>query len=183
VNKKGSLATTCWDRDPKSYKDAHTKLSNDITGVLNFNSTVKHVIKKNIDYQKRSQNMVMPGDSGASAVEYDQNNKQVITAIASTGEDFADNDNNMALEISIPNQESIKITLKKGINNWGDPTIDDLEFPRVVSELSTLGLLKNGNIQNGVVISRTYTRKSTATFADLLHPENQSFIKSVMERK
>lgn len=178
INKQGAMAISNWSKTPTSYKN---NSSNKELGTLNYKSTVRHIIYQKKDYQRRSQSMLMPGDSGASAIEIDKSNKLIVTAVASTVLDFVQNESNMTLNVVLPGQKKKPYVFKKGINNWGDPKKSNLSFYEVKNKLRELGLYKNRKLKDGVRLSREFTRETTANFSDLLHPDNQIFIEKVMK--
>lgn len=178
INLNGSIATSCWQAPPSSYEIE--KLSKNIIGILSFDANIKHSISNYQDKQLRSQSALMPGDSGSSSIELDKDNKPIITGIASTVQDFVDTENYMTLKVINQDNKEKNITFKYIINNWGDPKKSNLEFKEIIQELTKLGLYQNGKIKEGIKLSREYERKTTVRFADLLHPDNQKFIKEMM---
>ncbi len=126
--------------------------------------------------------MVLPGDSGAPALEKDKDNKYIITGIVSNGQNFSESSDHATLEIEADGELIVSKDFENIPKNWGLKTKSDSEFSEIQDILQSEGLMgHSGHPKSGVVVRRKYKRTTLANYADLSHPENQSFIKSVMK--
>lgn len=182
------IANNEWDECPLDY------FGNEVKALSEFNSNLKdhmkikatrqHLISdgaESITYN--NQGMILPGDSGSPSIERDENNKFVVTGVASNIVNYADGSGEASFEIEVAGVVVANKELAEFPDNWGLKTKSDKEFSEIKSVLEQKGLLDdNGEPKAGVVIKRKYKRVAEGNYSDLSHPENQRFIKSVMSK-
>lgn len=162
--------------------DELAKLSNELESFLKIQSSSLHTIVARMEYiESDGRAMILPGDSGSPALEYDANNKLVVTAVASNVHDLAEGTGKAKLIIEYKGNPIYTEDFKDLPKDWGLRTKNDKEFPEIQNKLKELDLYDElGNLKEDVFVKRQYTRHTTGNYADLSHPHNQSFIKSIM---
>lgn len=190
VSTKSNLqvADNNWDECPLDY------FGNEVSALAKFNQNVKeqlaikakrvHTITNGIEtIAGDGKGMVLPGDSGSPSIERDENQKFVITGVASNVVNFQDGSGQASFEIEVDGKVVGSKKLTSMPENWGQRSKLDSQFDDIKKILQEKNLLtETGEIKPGVVVKRQYTRMTDGNYADLSHPENQSFIKSIMPK-
>lgn len=180
------LADNEWEQCPINY------FKNEVQALEAFNKNLKehlsikakrvHTIVGGIEkLTYDGKGMVLTGDSGSPSLERDENNKLIVTGVASNIQAFQDGSGDAAFEIVVDGQVVSSKKLPEFPENWGLRSKSDVEFDEIKNILKEQNLLtESGEPKPGVVIKRQYTRVTEGFYSDLSHPENQSFIKSIM---
>jgi len=183
--KELQVATNEWNECPLDY------FGNEIKALSEFNSSLTehlrikakrvHTItngKEVIETDGRG--LALGGDSGSPALERDEEGKFVVTGITSVT--YVDaNISEAVLEVEVDGKKILAKEFPKLPTNWGLSKKPDTEFYEIMYELQELNLLdETGKLKPGVTLKRKYTRVSEGVYSDLSHPDNQSFIKSIM---
>ena len=170
-----------WATCPINYKNKSIsqidKLINNVEKTLSITGHSVHSISGKKENQTHSRSMLLPGDSGSGTIEYDKDGELVVTAIASNINRFITGSGHPVVIITSPDGKSHEYKLKEMPEAWGDKNKDDLKFSFIYKKLRELGLIRMGIVKSGVKITRQYTRVARANFADLMHPQNQAFLK------
>lgn len=169
--------TTCplplINKDLQSISD----FASDALGTLKIKALNKHTISGGVEtIETNGKAMILKGDSGSPALERDINGRLVITGIASNISPGVEKGSFATLEIIKDGNILERIEFEKFPKDWGSKNKPDSAFPEIQIKLKELGL-SFGDIQ----IKRSYTRATIGNFSDLSHPENQSFIRTVIE--
>jgi V8-like Glu-specific endopeptidase len=179
------LASNEWEACPLNY------FGNEVTALDTFNTNIKEhlsvkakrvhtIVKGQESLVYDGKGMILPGDSGSPSLERDENNKLVVTGVASNIVAFQDGSGEASLNIEVDGKVITK-KLDALPENWGQRTKSDLEFDEIKNMLKEQNLLtESGEPKPGVVIKRQYTRVTEGNYSDLSHPENQKFIKAMM---
>lgn len=182
----GILGKNQWIQCKPDYKnrsvDDILKLAKKLTYNRHTQNTITHKIINNKETQVHSKSSLLKGDSGSGSIQYDENGNMIITAIASSGIHSIPKGNNYKLQITLPDGTFFSQYVPTSIEGWGDIAKKDLDFDVIKTKLKELKLLTNEKLKEGVTITREYTRHTKNYYADLLHPQNQIFIKEIMNK-
>lgn len=182
------VADNSWTDCPLDYFGnelaALSKFNNALKEHMSIKATRVHTITNGQESIKHDGlGMVLPGDSGSPAIERDENNKLIVTGVASNIITFGDDSGHAEVEIEVDGEILTRKKFETLPENWGQRTKADSEFAEIQSILQEKGLLDDqGQIKTGVVIKRKYTRVTEGNYADLSHPENQKFIQAVLQK-
>lgn len=182
------IADNSWNKCPLNYFDdainALDKFNQNLTAHLQIKATRVHTIQNgNETFTTDGVGMVLPGDSGSPALERDEENKLIVTGVASNIVSFGDGSGHARFIIEVDGKELTNTELADMPENWGLAHKSDTDFPQIQNILKENNLLDAvGLPKPNVMIKRQYTRITEGNFADLAHPDNQSFIKSMMKK-
>lgn len=159
------------------------KLTNNMKELLAISATRVHEISNGVEtLVTDGKAMILSGDSGSPSLEKDKNGSLIVTGIASNIIQFDDGSGKPGMVIYKNGKFVAEKELSQMPENWGLKTKQETEFSEVNDFLRSKGLLNStGELPAGVQVKRYYTRKVKGHYADLSHPENQKFIKSVIK--
>ncbi len=124
----------------------------------------------------------LPGDSGAPIFEKDKSGNQILTSILVMG-DHKTKNYKFTLKTD-KGTETFEIANPKSTDTMISADTPCIFIPEVAEELKKRGLLtKRDKLLDGVTVTRTFDRTTTNWAADLLLPENQKFINSILGKK
>lgn len=179
------VAENVWENCPLNY------FGNEVEALDVFSKAVKqhlkikakrmHTITNGVEViETDGKGMILGGDSGSPSLERDVDDQFVITGVASRIEPMV-GASDAILEIEVDGKKVAGMTLEKFPDDWGSSKKPDEEFDIIKYELQELDLLDGaGKIKSNVQIKRKYSRVTAGNYSDLSHPDNQSFIKSIM---
>ena len=182
------VADNNWEECPLDYFGnevaALSKFNKEVKEHLSIKATRVHTIANGQEtISVNNEGMVLPGDSGSPSIERDVNDKFIVTGVASNIIAFGDESGEAELEIVVDGNVLTKKKLENFPDNWGLRTKSNTEFTEIQTILKEKGLLDDiGQPKAGVVVKRKYTRVSEGNYSDLSHPENQKFIKAMMQK-
>ena len=179
------VATNEWDECPLDYFGNEIKALNEfnksLTEHLKIMAKRVHTIANGTEVvESGGRGLALGGDSGSPALERDDEGSFVVTGITSAT--YIDAKISEAgLEVEVDGKKILAKSLPKLPTDWGLSKKPDTEFHEIMDELKELNLLdESGKLKPGVTLKRKYTRVSEGVYSDLSHPDNQSFIKSIM---
>lgn len=187
TQKSFQVADNEWVNCPLDYFNndikALEKLKDDLQENLSIKAKRIHsIVSGQEKIATDDKGMILPGDSGSPALERDKNNQLTITGVASSMVTYDEGSGEAKLEIEVDGELVVSKEFEKFPSNWGLRTKADTEFSEIQNILQAEGLIgHSGFPKAGVVVRRKYTRVSRGNYADLSHPDNQKFIKSVMK--
>lgn len=176
-----------WMECPVDYTNSSLseieKLTNNVEELLAIHaSRIHEIVDGEESLLTNGKAMILSGDSGSPSLEKDRNGKILITGIASNIVQYAEGSGDPGLVIYQDGKILTDKKLDKMPTDWGLREKTSTSFSEVTELLKSNDLLdSSGNPKPGVKIKRYYTRNVKGHYADLSHPENQKFIKSVMK--
>lgn len=181
------IGDNTWSECPIDYFDTNVneleELNENIISHLNIKASRIHVISEGNELiESDGRAMILKGDSGSPAIERDSNNNFIITGVASNILIYEEGSGQASLEVEFNGKKISDTNFEKVPDNWGLRGKKDSEFEEIQNTLKANNLLdESGNLKDGVKIKRKYKTVTTGNYADLGHPENQDFIKSVLK--
>lgn len=159
------------------------KLTNNVQELLAIKaSRIHEIIDGDEALVTDGKAMILSGDSGSPSLEKDASGNFIITGIASNIVPYAEGSGEPGLVVYQDGKIIAEKELEKMPEDWGLRTKSSTSFSEVNDVLKGNDLLdSSGNPKSGVKIKRYYTRSTKGHYADLSHPENQKFIRSVLK--
>lgn len=181
------IAENEWIECPIDYGNKSLKeleeLNNSITEALAIRAGRTHYIIDGVEkLATDGKGMILSGDSGSPSLERGSDGSFIVTGVASNIVTYDTGSGSPELEITVDGKAIVQQKFEEMPQDWGLREKSDSSFTEITDVLKTNGLLdSDGKTKPGVQVKRSFVRFTKGHFSDLSHPENQSFIKSVMK--